>query len=193
MMLKPRSLFPSIALAGFCVLTVVDGSRAADKTQLLKLRDIVHPAECNLKPGDAAYTGIGRHILGAARKTVLYVVPCRATALNLLDVVFAEEGATLRPVYFANPDFDLPRDKAGREDWAHARMMQIGVTGTVSTPHVDEAAGTIRAVSRIPPGLGQGELSLTYQVRDGAADLMRFAVDLDGKKAITIWQAPKRR
>ena len=175
----------SSALALFAILLFGIPAQAAGDMQVLKLRDADHPGQCDLKPGDSAYTGIERIALAGAPKTTLLVVPCLATASDLFDVVFVEDGRVLRPMYFANPSFDLPDDN----DWLKARMTQIGVTAIISSPEVDKATRTISTESLIAPGLGAGVLALTYKVRDGSAALVRFAVDLDGKRPIIIWQA----
>ena len=111
---------------------------------------------------------------------------CLATASSLFHVVFVEDGGLPRPLYFAIPDLDPPDDN----DWSKARMTQIRVAAMISSPNIDKATGTINTATLIAPGLGTGVLSLTYNVRNGSAALVRFAVDMDGKPPIILWQAP---
>ena len=157
--------------------------------RLLKLRDADHPGLCDLEPGDGPYTGIERVVLAGTPRTTLLVVPCLATASSLFHVVFVEDGGLPRPLYFAIPDLDPPDDN----DWSKARMTQIRVAAMITSPNIDKATGTINTATLIAPGLGTGVLSLAYNVRDGSAALVHFAVDMDGKPPIILWQAPDLR
>lgn len=179
-----------VALAACVFLSLGLPAHAAEGARLLKLRDVAYPALCDLKKGDAAYTGIQRFVLAETPKTTLYVVPCRASAFDVYDVAFIDHGGQLRPLYFALPGFTLPTHRNGAEAWAKVRMTQIGVTAMLSALEINKADGTITTCTRIAPGLGQGELSLTYRIEHGSVVLVRFAAVLDGKKPITIWQPP---
>ena len=180
------------ALAACVLLSLGAPAQAAEDAQLLKLRDSAHPALCDLKPGDPPYTGIKRFVLAGTPRTTLYVVPCRASAFDVYDVLFIGDGGRLRPLYFARPGFELPTNGHGAGAWAKARMTRIGVTAMLSAPEVNKGKGTITTGSRIAPGLGQGELSLTYRIEQGSVVLVRFAALLDGKKPIIIWRSPSR-
>lgn len=66
------------------------------------------------------------------------------------------------------------------------RVALIGVTTVLSSIRfLDD--GTRGTRKRIAPGTGDGDIVQRYRVEDGATVLSRFAIELQGQPAITLW------
>ena len=153
---------------------------AATPEQRHALRDAVVPDTCT-PPGDPSLGPISQAQLDTGER--LYLVPCRTTFANVLSVVILERSGKLSVLVFPAPGFSYG------ETWEDASMSRIGVTSLLPSPVVTPA-GELTSSERIPPGLGAGYVLRRYAVEDGNPVLKQFAIELDGRKPIKLWEAP---
>ena len=155
-------------------------TQAATPEQLHALRDRVVPDTC-ASPGDPSLGPISQTQLGTEKR--LYLVPCRTTFANVLSVVILERPGRLSALVFPAPGFSFG------ETWEDARMNRITVTMLLHSPVVTPE-GELVSSERIPPGLGTGYILRRYAFEDASPVLKQFAIELDDRKPIELWDDP---
>lgn len=151
---------------------------AASADQLAAIRDAAAPGECT---GTDALGGVGEEVLASGDR--LYLVPCRATFANILQVVVLEHDGQLHALSFPDPGYE------SGSDGAQPRLSRIGVTTTLPDPQLTPE-GRLAARLRLPPGLGTGWVLKLFAIDDGNPVLLRFAIEFDAGAPVVIWQAP---
>lgn len=156
---------------------------AASRDVLLALRDAAVADECDTAQAAAHLGKIHETELPDGGGT-LYLVPCRSTAFDIVSVAVLERNGHLRALVFPDPVF------ARKGNWSEARMARIAVTSMLLSPAIAPARAILTTSARIPPGLGMGVVEKSYRIEHGMPELLRYAILLDGRAPIVLWQAP---
>jgi hypothetical protein len=182
--MHPISIF-RLCLASVLALGLVlaaGAAMAASDAALRAARDAAAPGECDIAPSAAQLGRIRKAELPDGGGT-LYLVPCRSTAFDIVSVAVLERSARLRALVFPDPGF------ARKDGWGTARMARIGVTDTLLSPTIAPGSATLTSSARIPPGMGSGVITKSYRIDGGQPELLRYAIVLDGRAPIVLWQS----
>ena len=141
-------------------------SSAASQQEVISFRDAKLPERCEANDAPKRYE---------TRLGVLYQVACSPTAFGRLDVFILETGAGLELLRFPELRYQPQPDQFGQVDWQKVTFTGVGFAALLSGAQVNADAGVIRTITRVPPGIGTGQVEADYRLEESGPVLESLA------------------
>ncbi len=170
-----------LLVTALALCSLAQTGAAATNQALYEIRDAALPGAC-----DAPMPAVSH----AIDQGVLHQVPCRMTAWDGLDVFVLETESGMEVLKFPAVDYRVQNAPSGLPDWSNATITGIRNVQQLSSAHVSTQASIIRSASRVPPGLGSGQIDTVYRLEASGPVLESVTYITDAGVLHPIWPQP---